>query len=647
MLNFRHDSKRPISNNRGPDPGLRGERNPVSGAVVGRAVHPAWMSWGISILALASMLGIHGHGTSTISAQSQSGSSIKTPTGSYLRRPVSAVFLTDDRTLCIANQSSGSLSLVDVERGELIGEWKLARSLVSLATLPNRTRLLALDETNHELLLLHVTRANVRVESRLPVSPGAIHVVATLDGRRAVVAALWSHCVEILDLNTNAGDDFSPHVRHRVALPFAPRLQCLTPDGQRVIVADGFGGGLAIVELASGKILASQELNGHNTRGLILSPDGEEIVLAQQILNEHLPTTQENIERGRLMQNVLRVLPLNSLLQAGQSVARNDAQSETILRLGEFRAGAGDPAGVAWLKGDRLVVALSGVQQVAVVSHHHSVPVAMSRTAVGQRPVAVIPRPGTSQVAVLNQLDDSVSLVDVDQRTVERTISLGAQPSLLPKDRGEHLFFDARLSRDGWLSCHSCHPDGHSNGRRADTLGDNSFGTPKRTLTLLGTAFTYRWAWNGEVVSLHDQVRKSLVDSMHGAKINAEEIRDIVSYLHTLAPPPPMLPLAVDAADQASIVRGKKIFETQHCQNCHIPPIVYASHESYDVGLTDERGLSKFNPPSLRGVSQGTRYFHDNRAESLESVIEDYNHPGATVLNRQDLADLVRFLKSI
>ncbi len=578
--------------------------------------------------------------------QSRPGSSVKSPAESHLRRPVSAVFLPDNRTLCIANQISGSLSLIDVEQGEVLGEWKLAKSLVSLATLPDRTRLLAVDEANHELLLLHVTRESVRVESRFPVSSGAIHVVATPDGRRAVVAALWSHCVEIMDLNTN-GDSFSPLLRHRVMLPFAPRLQCLTPDGQRVIVADGFGGGLAVVELASGKILASQEMSGHNTRGLILSPDGQKIVLAQQILNEHLPTTQENIELGQLMQNVVRVLPLSSLVKAGHQTTGNASQTGTVLPLGESRAGAGDPAGVAWLKGDRLVVALSGVQQVGVVSHVHAGSVTMARTAVGQRPVAVIPRPGTSQVAVLNQLDDSVSLADIDQQIVDRTISLGPQPSLLPKNRGERLFFDARLSRDGWLSCHSCHPDGHSNGRLADTLGDNSYGTPKRTLTLLGTAFTYRWAWNGEVVSLHDQVRKSLIESMHGAKINAEEIRDIVSYLHTLPPPPAVLPHAIDAADQASIDRGQKIFEAQHCQNCHIPPIVYASHESYEVGLTDERGLAKFNPPSLRGVSQGTRFFHDNRAESLESVFEDYNHPGATVLSQQDLADLVRFLKSI
>ena len=36
------------------------------------------------------------------------------------------------------------------------------------------------------------------------------------------------------------------------------------------------------------------------------------------------------------------------------------------------------------------------------------------------------------------------------------------------------------------MSCHSCHTDGHTSGRLADTLGDDTFGTPKRVLSLLG-----------------------------------------------------------------------------------------------------------------------------------------------------------------
>ena len=59
-------------------------------------------------------------------------------------------------------------------------------------------------------------------------------------------------------------------------------------------------------------------------------------------------------------------------------------------------------------------------------------------------------------------------------------MTLGPVPAPEPDAvaRGERLFHDARLSHDGWMSCHSCHVDGHTNGLVADTLGDGSYGAP-------------------------------------------------------------------------------------------------------------------------------------------------------------------------
>ena len=57
----------------------------------------------------------------------------------------------------------------------------------------------------------------------------------------------------------------------------------------------------------------------------------------------------------------------------------------------------------------------------------------------------------------------------------------------------------AKLAHDGWFSCHSCHTDGHTNSRLNDSLGDGSFGAPKRVLSLLGVNDTAPWAWNGGI----------------------------------------------------------------------------------------------------------------------------------------------------
>ncbi|MFN0055432.1 MAG: c-type cytochrome [Planctomycetales bacterium] len=94
------------------------------------------------------------------------------------------------------------------------------------------------------------------------------------------------------------------------------------------------------------------------------------------------------------------------------------------------------------------------------------------------------------------------------------------------------------------------------------------------------------------------------------------------------------------------VQRGQAVFERLDCQRCHAPPS-YTSPATYDVGLEDELGNSQFNPPSLRGVSQRDGLLHDNRARTLEEVFQTHQHQTPSDLGDQDLADLVRFLRSL
>ncbi len=227
-----------------------------------------------------------------------------------------------------------------------------------------------------------------------------------------------------------------------------------------------------------------------------------------------------------------------------------------------------------------------------------------------------------------------------------RTVSLGAGPEPTPADRGELLFFDARLARDGWLSCNSCHTDGHTNGQLADTLGDDTYGTPKRTLTLRGTALTDPWAWNGGMKYLQDQIEKSMLETMHARSAPGEQVNAILAYLHSLTPPPPLDPER-DDADLGQINRGRMVFQQHRCTECHIPPLTYSSHGTFDVGFADERGLRLFNPPSLRGVGQGYGYLHDSRARTLEELFTKFHHKVEKDLPEEDRVDLIRFLRSL
>jgi hypothetical protein len=393
-----------------------------------------------------------------------------------LRHPVAAAFLADGHTLCVANRGAGSVSLVDIPQRRVCQELVVGQRLAGLAVLPDGRNLLVVDEQGHELVALLFDGARLQVRARLPVGPYPVSIAVQEDGTRATVASLWSRRVEVIDLTPLASPaaPSSLRVLHVIRLPFAPREQCVLPRRACVAVADAFGGHLAIVDVVAGRLIASHELTGHNVRGLALAAGAKELLVSHQVLDQHAATTRENIERSVLMANVIRRLPLQVVAGSPDPATTRWTPLEgagRLLRLGNEGAGAGDPAGLAVLDTAHVAVALAGVGEVALVRSDGKT---LWRQSVGRRPTAVLlgtaadsgtgPRASKEQSALrgqllvaVNTLDDSLSLLDSRRGAVMGSISLGPRPELGPRERGEILFYNARLSRDGWLSCHSCH----------------------------------------------------------------------------------------------------------------------------------------------------------------------------------------------
>ena len=554
-----------------------------------------------------------------------------------LRRPAAATLLPDGRTVCVANRRSGSVSIVDLHAGRVVAELAVGTALAGITVAPDGKHMLVVDEEKHELIVLAVDGTRLTPRCRLGVAPYPVSVVV-LPGGKASVATLWSRTLELIDLSALSTAGSAPRLRtlHTIRLPFAPRLQCVLPEG-RLAVADSFGGGLAVIDTAAGQLTVAHELAGHNIRGLAVSADSRNLLVAHQLIDSKVPITKETIRTGELLGNVLRRLPLDHLNRADEQPEKHGS----LISLGGVGAGAGDPAGVA-LSGDgRVAVALAGVNEVALLAPDGRLD---QRVGVGRCPTAVLAIPH-GRLVVVNSLDDSLSVLNQGGAVVQ-TIELGPQPKLGFRERGEQLFYDARLSYQGWMSCHSCHTDGHTSGVLADTLGDGTHGTPKRTLTLLGTRLSDPWAWDGSMKYLHDQVEKSLEQTMHAPTLAPAELGDLVSFVASLAAPPPFEPPG-DDADRTQIERGRKVFEDRGCVRCHIPPVTYSSHGTFDVGFADEAGLRKFNPPSLRGVGHGRRLLHDGRAGSLAEVFTKFKHKVGDELRDEDRADLLRFLRSL
>ncbi|MBI3465116.1 MAG: hypothetical protein HY000_18975 [Planctomycetes bacterium] len=562
-----------------------------------------------------------------------------------LRRPVAMALSHDGHWLYTANRRSGTVSVIDTRTRAVIAEPRIGRQLSDIEPTPDGRFVLVLDEAANQLIVLSpadITQSAIRNPQsaiNLTISPAPVSLSVTSDGRACFVASLWSRRLTKIDL-TPLYADGSPRLPQIVTvldLTFAPREQLLVDDERKLIVADSFGGKLAVVDTAACSLATIHDLPAHNIRGLALTPDRKTLLVSQQLLNSLAETTHNDVHWGILMSNILRWLPLENVLAPGGEILRDSH----VHSPGDSSSPGGDPAQVAMTSGGTVVWALAGVGEVALGLEYDF---GLRRVPVGQRPTAVVLSPDEQTAYVADTFGDAVAVVDVE-RDEASPISLGPQPELTQAERGELLFYDARLSLDGWFSCHGCHTDGHTCGLLADTQGDGTFGAAKRVPSLLGTSQTAPWAWNGSEDWLEGQIQKSVGVTMQGGELTPQQVRAISHYLHTLDPPP-SLPALRGTADADAIARGRQVFHRQGCTDCHIEP-AYTSADAYDVGLEDKLGQREFNPPSLRGVSQGGPYFHDGRDATLEEVFARHQHQLEAPLSENDLRDLLNFLRSL
>ncbi len=416
--------------------------------------------------------------------------------------------------------------------------------------LPGDKQLLAVDQLANELLLLAWRDRSIQRVDRLRVSPDPVKVVVSSDGSSCTVASRWSRRLTFIGLARRTPDDARPTlaISGTLDLPFCPGEIAMVVDGSKLVVVDAFGGRLAVVDARRRSIESVRSLPGHNIRGLAFAPDGRTLVIAHQVLSRLAQSSFDDVHWGLLVRNHLRVLRTEALLHPGTDAAL--LKGSRLFDLGDVGYAAGDPAALTFDIHGNLIVALAGVDEVAITPSPEQAP---RRTVVGRRPTALAPSPDGSVVYVADTLADTISIVDIKNGQRLAAVSLGPRPDLTAVERGERLFYSAKLAHDGWMSCHSCHTDGHTNNLSSDTLGDGSYGAPKRVPSLLGVARTGPWTWTGSMARLEDQVRKSIVTTMHGAAPTKEQVADLTAYLNSLTPPPP----AMTGARPGDFERGR------------------------------------------------------------------------------------------
>jgi mono/diheme cytochrome c family protein len=538
--------------------------------------------------------------------------------------------------LFVALRDGWGLAAVEPGTWRVAARWPLGLRPASLAAADDGATLLV-GGMDGECVAVR----DGRVVRRLEPGSGPTRVLP-LPGGRVVAASRWDDAVRLLDWREGR-----VLATHRLGFPTGAMVR--TPEG-RVVVADAFGGRLT--ELIPGTIGSERSLmleGGVNLHALAVSGDGRELLIAHMFQDRPMPLTRTNLDWGQVYSSKLSALRLTEFGATGRPI------NVRRLTLDGSGHGAADPSALAVSPdGNTLVIALAGAQQVLKVDRTQGtrvspdlLPLGDSQRIVdrevGRNPVALVLDPSGTFAVTADALADTLTVLRLDDLAPIATVPLGApgdRPTAV--QRGEAWFRDGRSAMDRWMSCASCHTDGHTVGLNFDTGGDGGYGAAKNIPSLLGCGPTAPYAWTGRFPRLEDQVAQSLDTSLHGPGPAAGQVEDMIAYLRSLPPAPPRRP-----ADDPAARRGAAVFRARRCDSCHAPPD-YTRPILRDVDLDDgDAGHRRFNPPSLRGVSRSAPYLHDGRSRTLRDVL-GVHHPGtARPFAPDEAADLAAFLESL
>src|SRR5262249_15532060 len=154
------------------------------------------------------------------------------------------------KRLLVANRDSGTVAVLDTQTLRVTSEVRVGRRLSDLTATADGGLVLTTDEAAGEVILLALREGAPRELRRLKGGVRPVGVRVGDDGRLAAVALLWPRRLTVLDLAAarEAADKPGPDPVP-LDLPFAPRRLLPVPGTPQLIVADAFGGRLAVVDL--------------------------------------------------------------------------------------------------------------------------------------------------------------------------------------------------------------------------------------------------------------------------------------------------------------------------------------------------------------------------------------------------------------
>ena len=286
------------------------------------------------------------------------------------------------------------------------------------------------------------------------------------------------------------------------------------------------------------------------------------------------------------------------------------------------------------------------------------------------------------------------------QTSINQDRMITPLPASIPYDKekamlGKQLYMDTSLSKDGKVSCNTCHDlkrygvDNEIFSIGADGVLDEPFNSP----TTFNSVFNFVQFWDGKAKNLAEQAKnpfinpkemalkdeaevvkrvetnakyKASFDKIYG-EITMQNITDaIAEFEKTLITPNAPFDRYLNGDENAissQAKRGWEAFKSNGCVACHQGQNVggtmyqkigifepYPNQENlgrYEITKIESDKMV-FKVPSLRNVAKTAPYYHDGSIPTLDVCVQfmAYYQLGR-FLDQQTVDDIVAFLESL
>jgi DNA-binding beta-propeller fold protein YncE len=531
----------------------------------------------------------------------------------------------------------------------------------------------------------------------LPYASQPYGVAFAPDGSALYVALQATR--EILELNLDGS------IAARLALGGKPRGVAVTGDSRHVLVTRFLSPANEgqVWRIDAHSFAAAQTIGLHfdvgpdteeSGRGvpnfltsIRISPDGRRAVV---------PSKKDNIARGLYrdgqeldFESRVRTIVSQIDLDTGEEIAaaRIDLNDRDMAQSAVFSP-----------LGDIFFAATQGTNTIEIVDTYRAVSIGtlvasqfeeiegFGRRVNNLTPQGLAIDPAGARLFAHNFLSRSISVYDVAAvvKGVRNSAPLLREIRMIPEAQeklplrvlvGKRIFYNAsdpRMSRDGYLSCASCHVDGTHDGQVWDftQVGEGL----RNTIDLTGRAGTghgnLHWTANfDEIQDFENDIRTQfsgtglmrddrfemssdpLGPTKAGRSNDLDSLAVYVASLTEFADSPHRNP---DGTLTAAGERGKQLFLTYDCDRCHAGD-AFTDGQRHDVGtIRPSSGLGigmalagvGFETPTLKGIWDTAPYLHDGSAATLLEVLDNATHVGQP-LRESEREDLVAYLLQI